>query len=367
MLRILWVLPVTSHFALCGCPSLCWGYTLIFPLLWPLPALTDCSSSQVPCVCDLPWLHCSGVHASALYSRGGCTGCLSNILVSHNLGVAYSLPQTSSWAPAGIGFVLDILKVPGTRLVISNACWLNIQIQSDWLKMFKSVTLRTLLVGRVKWQCSVWSWCQGRPPGVHSVVSLWCEGWFILICVHCLEKGHSHRALNSWVDVGVPFKTYFLLFSRDEISKILKSSYLRGVNLAIFFAASKIMIFITFIIAVVLNNRITVSQVFLVVMLFETVRFTGTLYFPMAIEKVSEAVVSINRIKVWWKAIFFSCRWTLWTTSYLVSLCASLVTFKSHCQSWQSFQNVIHTPLSSYIAAKLLLSRFSRVQLCATP
>uniref|UniRef100_A0A8B9YLC7 Multidrug resistance-associated protein 4-like n=1 Tax=Bos mutus grunniens TaxID=30521 RepID=A0A8B9YLC7_BOSMU len=84
---------------------------------------------------------------------------------------------------------------------------------------------------------------------------------------------------------------------RDEISKILKSSYLRGMNLAIFFAASKIMIFITFIIAVVLNNRITVSQVFLVVMLFETVRFTGTLYFPMAIEKVSEAVVSINRIK----------------------------------------------------------------------
>ena len=49
------------------------------------------------------------------------------------------------------------------------------------------------------------------------------------------------------------------------------------------------------------------------------------------------------------KQFFFSCRWTLWTTPYLVSLCASLVTFISHCQSWQSFQNVIHTPLSSYI------------------
>ncbi|KAM9675035.1 ATP-binding cassette sub-family C member 4-like [Dama dama] len=84
---------------------------------------------------------------------------------------------------------------------------------------------------------------------------------------------------------------------RNEISKILKSSYLRGMNLAIFFAASKIMIFITFIIAVVLDNRITASRVFLVVMLFETVRFTGTLYFPMAIEKVSETVVSIKRIK----------------------------------------------------------------------
>ena len=216
--------------------------------------------------------------------------------------------------------------------------------------MFKSVTLRTLLVGRVKWWCSVWSWCQGRPPGVPCVVSPWREGWFIWICVHCLERGHSHRALNPWVDVGVPFKAYFLLFSRNEISKILKSSYLRGMNLAIFFAASKIMIFITFIITVVLDNRITASRVFLVVMLFETVRFTGTLYFPMAIEKVSEAIVSIKRIKVWWKAIFFfSCRWTLCTISYLVSLCASLVTFNSQCQSWQSFQNVIHSPLSSYI------------------
>ncbi|XP_069457984.1 ATP-binding cassette sub-family C member 4-like isoform X2 [Ovis canadensis] len=93
------------------------------------------------------------------------------------------------------------------------------------------------------------------------------------------------------------FTDFISRLRRNEISKILKSSYLRGTNLAIFFAASKIMIFITFIIAVVLDNSITASQVFLVVMLFETVRFTGTLYFPMAIEKVSEAVVSINRIK----------------------------------------------------------------------
>ena len=58
------------------------------------------------------------------------------------------------------------------------------------------------------------------------------------------------------------------------------------------------MIFITFIIAVVLNNRITASQVFVVVTLFEALRFSSTLYFPMAIEKVSEAIVSIQRIKV---------------------------------------------------------------------
>ncbi|KAI4581556.1 hypothetical protein MJG53_009999 [Ovis ammon polii x Ovis aries] len=89
------------------------------------------------------------------------------------------------------------------------------------------------------------------------------------------------------------------LFSslRKEISKILKSSYLRGMNLASFFTVSKIMIFVTFITNELLDNWITASQVFVVVTLFEALWFSSTLYFPMAIEKVSEAVVSIQRIK----------------------------------------------------------------------
>ncbi|KAI4581555.1 hypothetical protein MJG53_009998 [Ovis ammon polii x Ovis aries] len=82
-----------------------------------------------------------------------------------------------------------------------------------------------------------------------------------------------------------------------EISKILKSSYLRGMNLASFFTVSKIMIFVTFITNELLDNRITASQVFVVVTLFEALRFSSTLYFPMAIEKMSEAVVSLRRIK----------------------------------------------------------------------
>ena len=65
-----------------------------------------------------------------------------------------------------------------------------------------------------------------------------------------------------------------------------------------FFAVSKIMIFVTFITNVLLDNLITASQVFVVVTLFEALRFSSTLYFPMAIEKVSEAIVSIQRIKV---------------------------------------------------------------------
>uniref|UniRef100_A0A4W2CTM3 Uncharacterized protein n=1 Tax=Bos indicus x Bos taurus TaxID=30522 RepID=A0A4W2CTM3_BOBOX len=84
---------------------------------------------------------------------------------------------------------------------------------------------------------------------------------------------------------------------RKEISKILRSSYLRGMNLTSFFAVSKIMIFVTFITNELLDNLITASQVFVVVTLFEALRFSSTLYFPLAIEKVSEAVISIRRIK----------------------------------------------------------------------
>ena len=66
------------------------------------------------------------------------------------------------------------------------------------------------------------------------------------------------------------------------------------------------MIFVTFITNELLDNRITASQVFVVVMLFEALRFVSALYFPMAVEKVSEAVISLQRIKVWWQIIFFS-------------------------------------------------------------
>ena len=69
-------------------------------------------------------------------------------------------------------------------------------------------------------------------------------------------------------------------------------------NSTSFFAVSKIIIFVTFITNELLDNQITASQVFVVVTLFKALRFSSTFYFPMAIEKVSEAVVSIRRIKV---------------------------------------------------------------------
>ncbi|NXA46167.1 MRP4 protein, partial [Nothocercus julius] len=84
---------------------------------------------------------------------------------------------------------------------------------------------------------------------------------------------------------------------RKEIAMVMKSSYLRGLNLASFFVASKITMFMTFMAYVLLGNVISSSRVFVAVSLYGSVRVTVTLFFPAAIERVSEAVVSIRRIK----------------------------------------------------------------------
>ncbi|KAI3366042.1 hypothetical protein L3Q82_009871, partial [Scortum barcoo] len=94
-----------------------------------------------------------------------------------------------------------------------------------------------------------------------------------------------------------PFAALVSEVRRKEISKIMKSSYLRGLNMASFFCASKIIVFITFTLYVLLGNTISASRVFVTVSLYSAVRLTVTLFFPSAIEKLFECRVSIRRIQ----------------------------------------------------------------------
>ncbi|XP_049919634.1 ATP-binding cassette sub-family C member 4-like isoform X3 [Epinephelus moara] len=94
-----------------------------------------------------------------------------------------------------------------------------------------------------------------------------------------------------------PFSALVTQVRRTEIGQILKSSYLRGLNMASFFASSKIIVFITFTVYVLLGNTITASTVFVTVSLYGTIKLTVTLFFPLAVEKLSETVVSIGRIE----------------------------------------------------------------------
>uniref|UniRef100_A0A3Q2W5N1 Cystic fibrosis transmembrane conductance regulator n=1 Tax=Haplochromis burtoni TaxID=8153 RepID=A0A3Q2W5N1_HAPBU len=95
-----------------------------------------------------------------------------------------------------------------------------------------------------------------------------------------------------------PFAALVSEVRRKEISKIMKSSYLRGLNMASFFCASKLILFVTFAIYVLLGNTISASRVFVTVSLYSAVRLTVTLFFPSAIEKLFESRVSVRRIQV---------------------------------------------------------------------
>uniref|UniRef100_H2SRT7 Cystic fibrosis transmembrane conductance regulator n=1 Tax=Takifugu rubripes TaxID=31033 RepID=H2SRT7_TAKRU len=94
-----------------------------------------------------------------------------------------------------------------------------------------------------------------------------------------------------------PFAALVSNIRSKEISKVMKSSYLRGLNMASFFCASKIIVFITFTLYVLLGNTISASRVFVTVSLYSAVRLTVTLFFPNAIETLYESRVSIQRIQ----------------------------------------------------------------------
>lgn len=73
--------------------------------------------------------------------------------------------------------------------------------------------------------------------------------------------------------------------------------------MASFFGSSKIIVFVTFTVYVLLGNAINASTVFLTVSLYGTIKLNITLLFPIAVERLSETVVSVHRIQVrllWW-------------------------------------------------------------------
>uniref|UniRef100_A0A3Q2CNF4 Multidrug resistance-associated protein 4 n=1 Tax=Cyprinodon variegatus TaxID=28743 RepID=A0A3Q2CNF4_CYPVA len=114
-----------------------------------------------------------------------------------------------------------------------------------------------------------------------------------------------------------PFAALVSEVRRKEISKIMKSSYLRGLNMASFFCASKIIVFVTFTLYVLLGNTISASRVFVTVSLYSAVRLTVTLFFPSAIEKLFESRVSIRRIQVYRLCCL---RWTVMKLANITKL-----------------------------------------------
>ncbi|XP_054157544.1 ATP-binding cassette sub-family C member 4-like [Oppia nitens] len=94
-----------------------------------------------------------------------------------------------------------------------------------------------------------------------------------------------------------PFAKLVALARHREVDKIRQSSLLRGVNMALFFVSSKIIIFICLVVFILNGGKITAQIVFMSMALFNGLRNSLTLLFPYAISQGSEALISIKRIQ----------------------------------------------------------------------
>ncbi|XP_042894914.1 ATP-binding cassette sub-family C member 4-like isoform X1 [Parasteatoda tepidariorum] len=95
-----------------------------------------------------------------------------------------------------------------------------------------------------------------------------------------------------------PFANLVDLARRKEIRKIRMTSILRGVNLAVFFISSKLILLISFVVFVLgVKGDLTPEKVFVCMSLFNNLRLAMTLFFPYAIAQGAESLISLKRIQ----------------------------------------------------------------------
>ena len=96
-----------------------------------------------------------------------------------------------------------------------------------------------------------------------------------------------------------PFAKLVELARRKEVSMIKRTALLRGVNMALFFVSSKVIIFVCFVVFIIYaNGQFHPQHVFVAIALFANFRTCLTLFFPYGISQGSEALISITRLEV---------------------------------------------------------------------
>ncbi|GFT55309.1 hypothetical protein NPIL_228741 [Nephila pilipes] len=95
-----------------------------------------------------------------------------------------------------------------------------------------------------------------------------------------------------------PFANLVDSIRRKEVSKIRRTSILRGLNLAVFFISSKLILLVAFVVFVLgVKGDLTPEKVFVCMSLFNNLRLAMTLFFPYAIAQGAESIISLKRIQ----------------------------------------------------------------------
>ncbi|KAF7490266.1 Multidrug resistance-associated protein 4 [Sarcoptes scabiei] len=94
-----------------------------------------------------------------------------------------------------------------------------------------------------------------------------------------------------------PFAKLVELARRREVSAIRKTALLRGVNMALFFVSSKVIVFVCFVVFILEGGTFSPQHVFVAIALFGNFRTCLTLFFPYGVSQGSEAIISITRLE----------------------------------------------------------------------
>ncbi|XP_044727627.1 ATP-binding cassette sub-family C member 4-like isoform X2 [Chrysoperla carnea] len=94
-----------------------------------------------------------------------------------------------------------------------------------------------------------------------------------------------------------PFAKLVSLARRNEIKQIRLNCYIRGVIVSFIMFTTRISIFTSILVYVLLGNYITAEQVFVLTSYYNILRQTMTVFFPQGIAQFAEARVSIKRLE----------------------------------------------------------------------
>lgn len=100
--------------------------------------------------------------------------------------------------------------------------------------------------------------------------------------------------MYTWED---PFANLVELAREKEVGLIRYTSILRGINMALFFVSSKVILFISFITYVLLGYTLDAEIVFVAITLFNAVRLLMTLFFPYGVAQLAETLISCARLQ----------------------------------------------------------------------
>ena len=85
---------------------------------------------------------------------------------------------------------------------------------------------------------------------------------------------------------------------RNEIDVVRRTCNYRAFNFSFFFTASRFILLCTFLVFGFTGDALTAEKAFLVASMFNTVRLSMTLFFPMGLSGLRELGASVKRIQV---------------------------------------------------------------------